>query len=196
MLSNIKNYDIILGSSSPRRKELLSQLNINFNIITNDTPEDFPEKINKKEIAIFLSKKKCNDLCNSIQELKDNFLLITADTIVLLDNMILNKPKDTKEAYHMLSQLSDTSHKVITGVSIKTKQQHILFSETSTVTFKKLLKEEITYYINNYNPLDKAGGYGVQDWIGLVGIKHISGSYSNIVGLPLEKLYEKLKSIK
>jgi len=196
MLENIKKYQIILGSSSPRRKQLLTELGFDFKIFKNNTEENFPQEINKEKIAEFLSKKKCDNLCETIKESYYNYLLITADTVVLLEDTFFNKPKNNKEAYFMLSKLSGKSHKVITGVSIKTQEQHIIFSETSIVTFKKLLKEEIKYYIEKYKPLDKAGSYGVQEWIGLIGIKHISGSYSNIVGLPLSKLYEKLKSIK
>ena len=196
MLENIKKYQIILGSSSPRRKQLLTELGFDFKIFKKNTEENFPQEINKEKIAEFLSKKKCDNLCETIKESYYNYLLITADTVVLLEDTFFNKPKNNKEAYFMLSKLSGKSHKVITGVSIKTQEQHIIFSETSIVTFKKLLKEEIKYYIEKYKPLDKAGSYGVQEWIGLIGIKHISGSYSNIVGLPLSKLYEKLKSIK
>ena len=127
------------------------------------------------------------------EKLKDNFLLITADTIVILNDLILNKPKNHIDAYHMLSKLSNQTHKVITGVCIKSIDKEILFTSITNVKFRELSKIEINYYIKNYNPLDKSGGYGIQEWIGQVGIESIKGSYFNVVGLPLSKLYENLK---
>lgn len=192
MLNNLsEKYKIILGSASPRRKELLTDIGLEFSIQTTDKEEDFPDKLEGKEIAEFLAKQKSEFLS---ENLTDNYLLITADTIVSFKNELLNKPNNSKEALNTLSKLSGNTHKVITGVSIKSLQKEVVFSTTTKVTFKKLSEKEILFYINNYNPFDKAGSYGIQDWIGKIGIENIEGSYSNVVGLPTSELYQKLKS--
>jgi septum formation protein len=188
-----KKYTIILGSASPRRKELLANLGLAFTIITTNKEEKFPSLLKEEEIAKFLAHQKASFLSS---QLKNKDLLITADTIVTLNNKLLNKPKDKIDAFNMLSKLSNNTHKVITGVCIKTIEKEIIFSSTTKVTFKKLSDQEIQYYIENYHPLDKAGSYGIQDWIGKIGIQKIEGSYTNVVGLPLVELYENLKQFK
>ena len=187
----LQQYNIILGSASPRRKELLSDIGIKFTIKTTDKEEDFPEELKEQEIAEFLAKQKSDFLS---KHLKNNDLLITADTIVSYKSELLNKPKNKEEAFNTLSKLSGNTHKVITGICIKTLRKEIIFSTTTMVTFNNLTEKEINYYINNHNPFDKAGAYGIQDWIGKVGIQKIEGSYSNVVGLPTAKLHEQLKS--
>ena len=192
MLNNLsKKYNIILGSASPRRKELLTDIGLEFNIQITDKEEDYPLKLKEQEIAEFLAKQKSEFLS---ENLLDTDLLITADTIVSFKNKLLNKPKDKAEAFSTLSKLSENTHKVITGVCIKTLQKDVVFSTTTMVTFRKLEEKEINHYINNHNPYDKAGAYGIQDWIGKIGIRNIEGSYSNVVGLPTSELYKQLKS--
>jgi len=187
----LQQYNIILGSASPRRKDLLSDIGIKFTIKTTNKEEDFPEELKEQEIAEFLAKQKSYFLS---KYLKNNDLLITADTIVSFKGELLNKPKNKEEAFNTLSKLSGNTHKVITGVCIKNLGKEIIFSETTMVTFNNLTDKEINYYINNHNPFDKAGAYGIQDWIGKIGIQKIEGSYSNVVGLPTSELYEQLKS--
>ena len=189
----LAKYNIILASSSPRRKELLTDLGVKFTIKTTSNEETYPAILKNEDIAKFLAQEKASYFLN---QLKSNDLLITADTIVTLDGIIFNKPKDKNEAFNILSKLSDNTHKVITGVCIKTQNKELVFSSTTLVTFKKLLEQEINFYITNYNPLDKSGSYGIQDWIGKVGITTIKGSYTNVVGLPLTELYENLKKFK
>jgi len=185
-----EKYNIILGSASPRRKELLSDIGLKFSIQTTEKEETFSHSLEGEEIAKFLSKQKSEFLSENLQE---NDLLITADTIVYFKNELLNKPKNKEEAFNTLYKLSKNTHKVITGVCLKSKQKEIIFSVTTRVTFKELSEEEIYHYINQYNPYDKAGAYGIQDWIGKIGINKINGSYTNAVGLPISELYQYLK---
>ena len=185
-----KKYNIILGSASPRRKELLSDINLKFSIQTSNEEETFSCSLIEEEIAEFLAKQKSKFLSEKLQQ---NDLLITADTIVSFNNELLNKPKNKKEAFETLSKLSKNTHKVITGVCLKSKNKEIIFSVTTMVTFKELSENEIYHYINKYNPYDKAGAYGIQDWIGKIGINSINGSYTNVVGLPISELYQHLK---
>ena len=187
----LQKYTIILGSASPRRKELLTDIGLIFNIQTTDKEENFPIELKEQEIAEFLAKKKSDFLS---ENLNPEDLLITADTIVSFNKELLKKPSDKEEAFNTLSKLSGNRHKVITGVCIKSLEKEVVFSSTTMVTFNKLTKDEINYYINNYKPYDKAGAYGIQEWIGKIGIKNIDGSYANVVGLPTSKLYEQLKS--
>ncbi len=187
---NLKKYHIILGSSSPRRKELLSSLNIKFVIRKSHQKEYYPTKIKEKEIAEFIAKSKAAIIC---KKLSNNYLLITADTIVLKNDNILHKPKDKNQAFKLLTNISGKTHKVITGVCIKSKQKEVTFSSKTEVTFNKLSKNEILYYIDNFKPFDKAGSYAIQEWIGYIGVKKINGSYNNVVGLPTSILYQKLK---
>ena len=185
-----KKYNIILGSASPRRKELLSDLGLIFSIQTSEKEETFSNSLEKGEIAEFLAKQKSKFLSENLQQ---NDLLITADTIVSFKNELLNKPKNKEEVFKTLNKLSENTHKVITGVCLKSKNKEIVFSVTTLVTFKELKEKEIHYYIKKFNPYDKAGAYGIQDWIGKIGIININGSYTNVVGLPIAELYQHLK---
>ena len=185
-----KQYNIILGSASPRRKELLLDIGLTFSIQKTDKEETFSYSLKGEKIAEFLAIQKSEFLSENLQQ-KD--LLITADTIVFLKNKLLNKPKNEAEAFTMLNELSENTHKVITGVCLKSKKKEIVFSVTTQVTFKALSKEEINHYITRYSPFDKAGAYGIQDWIGKIGISNINGSYTNVVGLPISELYQHLK---
>ena len=185
-----EQYNIVLGSASPRRKELLSDIGLRFRILISNKEETFSSSLNEEEIAKFLAKQKSEFLS---EKLKKNELLITADTIVYFNNKLLNKPKNKEEAFEMLNKLSENTHKVITGVCLKSKNKEIIFSTTTFVTFKKLSNDEIHHYIDKHNPYDKAGAYGIQDWIGKIGINNINGSYTNVVGLPISDLYQHLK---
>jgi septum formation protein len=191
MLKNLsEQYNIILGSASPRRKELLTDLGLIFSIQTTNKEETFSRLLKQEEIAEFLAKQKSEFLSEDLQQ---NDLLITADTIVSFKNELLNKPKNKEEAFRTLNKLSENTHKVITGVCLKSKKREIVFSVTTLVTFNALSEEEIHNYINKYNPYDKAGAYGIQDWIGKIGINKINGSYTNVVGFPISELYQHLK---
>ena len=185
-----EQYNIILGSASPRRKELLTDLGLIFSIQTTNKEETFSRLLKQEKIAEFLAKQKSEFLS---EDLKQNDLLITADTIVSFKNELLNKPKNKEEAFRTLNKLSENTHKVITGVCLKSKNKEIVFSVTTLVTFNALSEEEIHHYINKYNPYDKAGAYGIQDWIGKIGINNINGSYTNVVGFPISELYQHLK---
>ena len=190
IIKKIKDYNIILGSASPRRKQLLANLGIDFTIKTTQKKESYPLNLDENEIAEFLAQQKANFISNN---LKNNFLLITADTIVVYNNRILHKPKDEKDALNILTKLSAQKHKVITGVCIKTQEKEVVFSTETEVHFNKLSETEIEYYINKFKPFDKAGSYGIQEWIGYIAIAKIEGSYNNVVGLPTADLYQKLK---
>ncbi|HRC33573.1 MAG TPA: Maf family nucleotide pyrophosphatase [Bacteroidia bacterium] len=185
----LKPYKIILGSQSPRRSELLHLLGINFEVKTQNAEEDFPSNIDAKDVPQFLAQKKAAAYIN---ELNNNTLVITADTIVYLNGEIINKPTDRNDAINILQKLSNNRHTVYSGVCITSAHKTISFTVASNVYFKKLTFEEIEYYIDNFKPYDKAGAYGVQDWIGLVGIEKIDGSFHNIMGLPVKELYEQL----
>ncbi len=186
----IKRYTVYLASQSPRRQKLLEQMNIDFLIASAvQADEQYNFALKREEIAMFLSKKKSDAYAYL---LKDNRLLITADTIVWTDGKVLGKPADETEAVKMLKILSEKKHSVITGITLRTvEKEHTFFAETE-VKFRKLTTDEILYYIKKYKPYDKAGAYGIQEWIGLVGIEEINGSYFNVVGLPTEKLYVEL----
>ena len=183
-------YNVILGSQSSRRKELLEKMNLKFKIKICNEKEIFPKEINQNLISEFLAKQKASQIA---LQLKDNFLLITADTIVIQNNNILHKPKTSIEVIKHLEQLSNEQHQVITGVCIKSKEKEISFSCSTKVYFSKLEKNEIYSYIKKYFPYDKAGAYGIQDWIGYIGVKKIHGSFNNVVGLPTHLLYQNLK---
>lgn len=188
---NLSRYNIILASNSPRRKELLSGLNIPYEIKTlPDIDESYPDNLIGKDIAIYIAKEKANAY---LDQLDDNTLLITADTIVLLDGKVYGKPSDDTDAKQMLRDLSGKTHQVITGVCITTKDKQVSFGVSSEVLFAKLEDDEIEYYVSNYKPFDKAGAYGVQEWIGYIAVEYISGSYFNIMGLPIQRLYRELK---
>ncbi len=189
LAKQLKKYNIILGSASPRRKKLLTDIGLKFTIKTTEKEENYPINFPHIEIAEFLAKQKSDFLSD---DLKNDDLLITADTIVSQDGKILHKPKDKKDAKKILTKLSGNSHKVITAVCIKTTKKTVIFSTVTKVFFNILSDEEMDFYITNFNPLDKAGAYGIQEWIGLIGIEKIEGSYYNVVGLPIAKLYHKL----
>ena len=186
---DLKNYKIILGSNSPRRKEILTSMGISFSINAANIDEKVPKDISAYNYAAFLAIQKCDYLRPN---LKTNEILITADTTVLIDNQILNKPNNYIEAGIMLKKISGNSHSVITGVCISSTNKKITFTCETEVKFKKLSNQEIEFYINKYQPLDKAGSYGIQEWIGLIGVEEIKGSYTNVVGLPSSKLYNEL----
>lgn len=187
-------YKIILGSQSPRRRELLKGLNIDFEVKTIEgSDERFLEGLAAEAVAEYLAKQKADALSQSVAA---DTLLITADTIVTLDNKVYGKPKDRSEARTMLRELSGKTHKVITGVCITTAKTQTLFSTTTKVTFGSLTDSEIDYYIEKYLPLDKAGSYGIQEWIGFIGVESIEGSFYNVMGLPVQRIYKVLKNLK
>lgn len=189
---DLSQYKIILASNSPRRKELLSGLDINYEIKTlPDIDESYPDYLKGDEVATYISKEKANAY---LDLLEDGSLLITADTIVLLDGKVYGKPIDEADAKHMLGDLSGKTHHVLTGVCITTKTKQKTFTVSSEVRFAKLDEDEIDYYVTKYKPLDKAGAYGVQEWIGYIAVEYISGSYYNIMGLPIQRLYQELKN--
>ena len=186
------NYKIILASNSPRREELLRGIDIDFQIkVLPDIDETYPSNLPLVEVAEFIAKKKANSY---IGILKEDELLITADTVVLLEEKLYGKPTNKKEAKEMLRNLSGKTHQVISGVCLTSTKKQSSFSVTSDVEFSQLTSEEIEYYLDRYSPLDKAGSYGVQEWIGYIGVKHINGSYYNIMGLPIQRLYTELKN--
>ena len=185
-----KDYKIILASKSPRRQNLFKGLGLEYEIVVNEVEEDYPAGLNDEGIAIYLAELKAKAF--NFNGYPENTLIITADTIVCIDGQILNKPKNAEDAKRMLRLLSGRMHKVITGLCIKTRTKTKTFSVTTDVYFKKLTEEELEYYVTNYKPFDKAGAYGAQEWIGYVGIEHISGSYFNVVGLPTYQLYDEL----
>lgn len=193
MLDNLKKYNIILASNSPRRRELLGGLGIRYEVkIIKDIDESYPDSLRGEEIPIFISKTKADAYLTSIDE---NDLVITADTIVYVDGEVLGKPKDSKDAASMLKKLSGRSHQVITGVTITTKSFQKSFACTTNVTFDTLSDEEIEFYIEQFKPFDKAGSYGIQEWIGYIGVNGLEGSYFNVMGLPVQRLYKELKAI-
>lgn len=192
MLHNISKYKIILASNSPRRKELLAGLGIDFSIRTlSDIDESYPSSLKGEDIPKYISGQKAKAYKETMA---DDELIITADTIVYVDGEVLGKPTDKDDARRMFHLMSGRKHEVITGVSIVTKDKIVQFATTTKVTFAALTDEEIDYYIDNYHPYDKAGAYGIQEWIGYVGITGIEGSYFNVVGLPVQRLYTELKN--
>lgn len=187
----IRNYQVILASASPRRKQLLEQMDINFSVSPKDIDEVFPGGMNPVEVAEFLSKKKADAFQEN--ELEGQTLIIAADTIVAVDEKILGKPIDKKNAKEILNTLSGKTHVVVTGVTLRKKGGSVTFSASTSVTFKQLSKEEINYYLENFKPYDKAGAYGIQEWIGHVAISKIEGSFYNVMGLPTYKLHIELQ---
>ncbi len=185
----LKDYKIILASQSPRRQQLLKGLDIPFQIISKDIKEEYPQDLKKEEIALYLCELKASAFNG---EIDDKTLVITADTIVWINGVALNKPSDYNDAVSILKTLSGNMHEVITGVCLKTKNKTHSFFSLTKVFFKKLSQQEIEYYITNYKPYDKAGAYGAQEWIGYVAIEKIEGSYFNVMGLPTRLLYEEL----
>ena len=188
----LTNYKVLLASNSPRRKELLQGIDIDFEIkVLPDIDESYPASLPVEEVAEFIAEKKASSYTNN---LKEDELLITADTVVILDGAIFGKPNNKEEANAMLTALSGKAHRVISGVCLATLEKQISFSVSSEVLFSELSSEEIEYYINRYSPFDKAGSYGIQEWIGYIGVEHLSGSYFNIMGLPIQRLYRELKN--
>ena len=186
----ITKYNIVLGSNSPRRRDILTQMGIKFEVRVCEEEEKYPVNLKGKEVSEYLAIQKAMFLKDSI---KNGELLITSDTIVCNDNNILTKPRDKKEAYKMLNSLSGKFHKVITSVCLYSIKKKVIFSEETLVRFSDLDDEIIFHYIEKHHPFDKAGSYGIQDWIGLIGIDEINGSYSNVVGLPSSKLFQKIR---
>ena len=182
-------FNIILGSSSPRRNELLKSLGFDFVINPSNSDEDYPLNLKGHEIPVFLAKKKASSF-NGV--LTETDLLITADTIVWCEGEIFNKPINFEEGKLMLQTLSGKMHEVFTAVCLKSANKQIIFYDATKVYFKKFTNEEIEYYLNKYKPFDKAGSYGVQEWIGYIGIEKIEGSFYNVMGLPVKKLHEEL----
>ena len=187
----LKNKKVILASKSPRRKELLAGLNIEFETRPKEVHESYSVDIDVHHVAEFLADKKAKAFQS---ELKENEIIITSDTVVICDGEILEKPKSESEAFDMLSKLSGKSHEVITGVCLMTLDKKELFSEITKVWFKELSIDEINYYIKKNEPYDKAGSYGIQEWIGYIGIEKIEGTYFNVMGLPVNLLYSKLQN--
>ena len=189
----VEGYKVILASNSPRRKELLGGLGIDFEVRTlSDIDESYPNALRGEDIPMFISGKKAEAYK---QGMADDEMIITADTIVYDNGQVLGKPKNRGEAVQMLKGLSGHAHEVITGVSIVTKKKTVQFASTSKVTFAALTDEEIAYYVDTYKPYDKAGAYGIQEWIGYVAVTRIEGSYFNVMGLPIQKLYSDLTKI-
>lgn len=192
MLENLKKYNVVLASNSPRRKELLQRLGINFRVRTLfGIDERYPDSLRGEDIVRYISRTKAQAYKSSMAE---NELLITADTIVCQEGTVLGKPKGAEEAKEMLRLLSGKTHQVITGVTIVTAERVDNFAVTTQVKFAELDEESIKYYVENFLPFDKAGAYGIQEWIGLVAVEEIKGSYFNVVGLPVQRLYQRLKT--
>lgn len=188
-LSFIK-MDIVLASKSPRRQQLLKDLGLNFSVVLKEVDEVYPSNLKKQEVALYLSKLKADAF---LPDLKENQLVITSDTIVCLNDKIIGKPKDRDDAFNMLSDLSGKMHEVVTAVTLTSIEKQVSFYVTTQVYFKTLSNFEIDYYINHYKPFDKAGSYGIQEWIGYIGIEKIIGSYFNVMGLPVKELYDELE---
>lgn len=185
----LKNYSVVLVSQSPRRRELLKGLEIDFQCTSVDTDESYPASLKDGEIPMYIAEQKADAY---LPQMEDNTLAITADTVVLINGSVLGKPKSRQEAVDMLHTLSGNAHQVITGVCIFTKDKRKTFSVLTDVRFSTLTDAEIEHYIDTYKPFDKAGSYGVQEWIGYVGIEKITGSYFNVMGLPVQRLYKEL----
>lgn len=191
MLSNLQKYEILLASNSPRRRELLSGLDIEYRVTAlPEVDESYPATLSGEEIPLYISQEKAVAYRN---QMKENTLLITADTIVWLDGRVYGKPHDLDDAKAMLRALSGKTHTVITGVTLTSMQKQVSFAVSTEVDFAPLADDEIDYYVDRYRPLDKAGAYGVQEWIGYIGVTGLHGSYYNVMGLPIQRLYTELK---
>ncbi|MDP2339250.1 MAG: Maf family nucleotide pyrophosphatase [Bacteroidota bacterium] len=190
-LQNLEQYEIILASKSPRRQQILSDLGLKFRVQAMEIPEVFPEGMGMTEIPVYLAELKSSAF---LPYLKNNQLVITADTIVWLKDKVLNKPVDFADGFQMLKELSGEKHQVLTGVCLLSTEKKISFFASTDVWFKQLSDEEINYYLEHYRPYDKAGAYGIQEWIGYIGIERIEGSFFNVMGLPVQNLYEHLKA--
>jgi septum formation protein len=186
----LNNYRIILASRSPRRQQLLKELGFTFDIVIREFEESFPEGLNGEEIARYVAHSKAASFRD---EIADNEIIITADTIVWCNNQVLGKPIDIQDAVRILKKISGNTHEVITGVSVFSKKKEVTFSDSTKVTFEVLSDNDIKYYIDKYKPYDKAGAYGIQEWIGLIACSKIEGSYFNVVGLPVQRVYKELQ---
>ena len=187
----LKNYRVILASGSPRRQQFFEDLDLDFIVQVKDVVEKFPKDLKGAEITDFLANLKSQSFTN----LANNDLLITSDTIVWLNNKALGKPKNKQEAFIMFKELSGKKHEVITSISIRSKNFQKIINDTTAVYFKEISDKEISYYINNYHPFDKAGAYGIQEWLGYIAIHKMEGSYFNVAGLPVHKLYKELMNL-
>ena len=191
LYEKLRKFDIVLGSGSPRRKYLMEEMGLSFRVMVNDSLEEtWPEGLSQQEIPIYLAELKAMHIMDTVPQ---DTLLITADTIVWMNNEVINKPHDREDAFKMLKQLSGNMHEVLTGVCFRTSTGKHSFHASSLVWFASLSDEEIGYYIDHYKRFDKAGAYGIQDWIGYIGVEKIEGSYFNEMGLPLQKMYNELK---
>jgi len=189
LIKKFEGTQIILGSNSPRRAELLKSLELTFEVLTKHVEEDFPAHFRREDTAMFLARKKALAFKENVA---NGGIVITADTIVAVDDLILGKPADAKDAERMLKLISGRKHQVITGVCIMSSKKSESFFVKTDVSFKLLKDDEINFYIERYNPLDKAGAYGIQEWIGMIGVEYIQGSYYNVMGLPTKELYDNL----
>ena len=193
MLKNkLRNYSLILASGSPRRQQFFKDLDLDFEIRLKEIEEIYPPELKAEEITNYLAELKANAFEG---ELKANEILITSDTIVWHNGRALGKPKDEQDAFAILKSLSNATHEVITSVCFKTNSETKLLHEITKVTFNELSEDVIRYYIENYKPFDKAGAYGIQEWIGFVGVSKIEGSYANVMGMPTDKVYEYLNNL-
>ena len=193
MLKNkLQNYHLVLASGSPRRQQFFKDLDLNFEIRLKDIEEIYPPELKAEEITNYLAELKASAFEG---ELQANEILITSDTIVWHNNKALGKPKDEQDAFDILKSLSNSTHEVITSVCFKTNSKTTLLHEITKVTFNELSDEAIRYYIKKYKPFDKAGAYGIQEWIGFVGVSKIEGSYANVMGMPTDKVYEYLSNL-
>jgi septum formation protein len=190
IMENINKFRIILASRSPRRQDLLKELGLNFEVEVREWDESFPSHLKAEEIALFVAASKAETFRPGIEEHK---VVITADTIVWCNNKVLDKPSDIEDARRILKEISGNTHEVITGVCLLSKTKKHSFYSSTKVTFTELTDEEIEYYISTFRPYDKAGAYGIQEWIGLAACSHIDGSYFNVMGLPVEQVYHELK---
>ena len=185
-------YKVILASNSPRRKELLAGLDLQFEVrVLQDIDESYPNDLPTLKIAEFISKKKADAYIGTMAA---DELVITADTVVILGDEVMGKPHDEADAKRMLGELSGRTHQVATGVTLSTNERQMSFSVVTNVTFKQLTSDEIDYYVHTYHPMDKAGAYGIQEWIGYIGVTALEGSYFNVMGLPVQRIYEALKT--
>ncbi len=189
-LKNLQKYNLILASGSPRRQMLLDGLDLSFEIKVKSIKEIYPPDLSINEVPEYLSKLKVN--AYNVENLKDNDILITADTIVVLKGKIIGKPKSKTDAKEILQKLSGNKHTVITGVCLTSNKRQRVFSSSSRVYFREISTQDIDYYVEEYNPIDKAGAYGIQEWIGYIAIEKIEGSFYNVMGLPTQLLYEEL----
>lgn len=190
LIEKFKTKKILLGSQSPRRQELLKALGVDFKVVKISSDENYPENLRNEKITEFISLSKANAYSN----LKENEILITADTLVVLNDEVLGKPIDENEAFQMIRKLAGNTHQVFTSVCVRTIEKTLTFSDKTDVIFDEFTDEEINYYIQNFYPFDKAGAYGIQDWLGYAKVKGIQGCYYNVMGFPLSKFYRKMQS--